>query len=236
MKALKGIFIISIIVLLVIGFLAPPRGSIDASVFVGASLLWGFYKLWEVYKKVERGEDGEWYINGTYIKIKKKQNKAKLKSSKDGNITNSSTEMENLIYTLRDKIILPSSVLRESQYIRPTKEEKVQNSLSVQLKEIYGQGEVNTEFSVGGHWGMKSDIDLFHGKIGIELKVAEQLKSASNVERLIGQVVYYMKKQYGNNFIVLVAGKPKEYDASMQELEEIINNLGAKFIYKEVTK
>lgn len=51
MKALKGIFIISIIVLLVIGFLAPPRGSIDASIFVGASLLWGFYKLWEVYKK-----------------------------------------------------------------------------------------------------------------------------------------------------------------------------------------
>lgn len=56
------------------------------------------------------------------------------------------------------------------------------------------QSNVNTEFSVGGHWGMKSDVDLFHGKIGIELKVAEQLKSASNVERLIGQVVYYMKK------------------------------------------
>ena len=103
-----------------------------------------------------------------------------------------------------------------------------------ELKKIYGQSNVNTEFSVGGHWGMKSDVDLFHGKIGIELKVAEQLKSASNVERLIGQVVYYMKKQYGNNFIVLVAGKSKEYDASMQELEEIINSLGAKFVYKAI--
>jgi hypothetical protein len=83
---------------------------------------------------------------------------------------------------------------------------------------------------------MKCDIDLFHGKIGIELKVAEQLKSASNVERLMGQVVYYMKKQYGSNFIVFVAGKPKEYDASMQEIEGIINSLGARFVYKEVIK
>ena len=105
-----------------------------------------------------------------------------------------------------------------------------------ELKKIYGQSNVNTEFSVGGHWGMKCDLDLFHGKIGIELKVAEQLKSASNVERLMGQVVYYMKKQYGSNFIVFVAGKPKEYDASMQEIEGIINSLGARFIYKEVIK
>ena len=144
--------------------------------------------------------------------------------------------LEDVVTTLRKRITLPSSVLRESQYTRPTKEEKVQKILFEELKKIYGQSNVNTEFSVGGHWGMKSDIDLFHGKIGIELKVAEQLKSASNVERLVGQVVYYMKKQYNNNFIVLVAGKPKEYDASMQELEEIINSLGAKFIYNNVTK
>ena len=142
--------------------------------------------------------------------------------------------LEDVVTTLRKRITLPSSVLRESQYTRPTKEEKVQKILFEELKKIYGQSNVNTEFSIGGHWGMKSDVDLFHGKIGIELKVAEQLKSASNVERLIGQVVYYMKKQYGNNFIVLVAGKSKEYDASMQELEEIINSLGAKYIYKEV--
>ena len=148
----------------------------------------------------------------------------------------SDISLEDVVTILCEKITLPTSILRSTTYVGETKEKRVQKNLLDQLKEIYGQGEVNKEFSVGGHWGMKSDIDLFHGKIGIELKVAEQLKSATNVERLIGQVVYYMKKQYGNNFIVLVAGKTKEYDASMQELEEIINNLGAKFIYKEVTK
>ena len=151
-------------------------------------------------------------------------------------VPTSQVTTNDIALILRNKIILPTTILRSTTYVGEAKEKRVQKNLFGQLNEIYGQSNVNTEFSVGGHWGMKSDIDLFHGKIGIELKVAEQLKSASNVERLVGQVVYYMKKQYGNNFIVLVVGKPKEYDASMQELEEIINNLGAKFIYKEVTK
>jgi hypothetical protein len=144
--------------------------------------------------------------------------------------------VDQVITTLSEDITLPSTILRSTIYQGESKEKRVQNKLFDQLKGIYGQNNVNTEFSVGGHWGMKCDLDLFHGKIGIELKVTEQLKSASNVERLMGQVVYYMKKQYGNNLIVLVAGKPKEYDASMQELEGIINSLGARFIYKEVIK
>lgn len=155
-------------------------------------------------------------------------------SQTNRSIQTSQISMDDVAIVLRDKIILPTTILRSTTYVGETKEKRVQNNLLAQLKELYGQSNVNTEFSVGGHWGMKCDLDLFHGKIGIELKVAEQLKSASNVERLIGQVVYYMKKQYGNNLIVVVAGKAKEYDASMQELEEIINSLGAKFIYKEV--
>ena len=149
-------------------------------------------------------------------------------------VPTSQVTTNDIAVILRNKIILPTTILRSTTYVGETKEKRVQNNLLAQLKKLYGQSNVNTEFSVGGHWGMKCDLDLFHGKIGIELKVAEQLKSASNVERLIGQVVYYMKKQYGNNLIVVVAGKAKEYDASMQELEEIINSLGAKFIYKEV--
>ena len=148
----------------------------------------------------------------------------------------SDISLEDVVTTLRERITLPTTILRPITYSGESKEKRVQNNLLSQLKEIYGAGCVNKEFSVGGHWGMKCDLDLFHGKIGIELKVAEQLKSPANVERLIGQVVYYTKKQYSNNLIVFVAGKPKEYDASMQEIEEIINNLGAKFIYKEVTK
>ena len=124
-------------------------------------------------------------------------------SQTNRSIQTSQISMDDVAIVLRDKIILPTTILRSTTYVGETKEKRVQNNLLAQLKERYGQSNVNTEFSVGGHWGMKCDLDLFHGKIGIELKVAEQLKSASNVERLIGQVVYYMKKQYGNNLIVI---------------------------------
>ena len=78
-------------------------------------------------------------------------------------------------------------------------------------------------------------MDLFKGQIGIELKIAEQLKSAANVERLIGQVVLYTKNQYQpNNFIVLVVGKEKEYNSSMKEIENIVTKLGVKFVYKAI--
>lgn len=238
MKTIKYITIAIIIALLITGFLLPPRGSIDASIIAAIGLIWGFYKLWEFYIKVENREDAEFNYNGIFIKFFNRKKKHKVNSKDNGkvNVDDTSNEISNLICILQNEIILPTSILRESQYTRPTKEEKVQKFLFEELKKIYGQSHVNTEFSVGGHWGMKCDLDLFHGKIGIELKVAEQLKSASNVERLMGQVVYYMKKQYGNNLIVLVAGKPKEYDASMQEIEGIINGLGARFIYKEVIK
>ena len=56
--------------LLITGFLVPPRGSIDASIFAAISLIWGFYKLWEFYIKVENGEDGEFTYNGIFIKFK----------------------------------------------------------------------------------------------------------------------------------------------------------------------
>lgn len=238
MKTIKYITIAIIVALLITGFLLPPRGSIDASIIAAIGLIWGFYKLWEFYIKVENREDAEFNYNGIFIKFFNRKKKHKVNSKDNGkvNVDDTSNEISNLICILQNEIILPTSILRESQYTRPTKEEKVQKFLFEELKKIYGQSNVNTEFSVGGHWGMKCDIDLFHGKIGIELKVAEQLKSASNVERLMGQVVYYMKKRYGSNFIVFVAGKPKEYDASMQEIEGIINSLGARFIYKEVIK
>ena len=47
--------------------------------------------------------------------------------------------------------------------------------------------------------------------------------------------MYYTKRKYGKgNLIVLVVGKRKEYDASMKEIETIVTELGANFIFKSV--
>lgn len=146
-----------------------------------------------------------------------------------------SHDIQNVIASLHEQITLPSSILREPKYAGESKEGKVQNNLLKQLQAIYGTDNVQKEYSIGGYWGMRSDLDLFDGEIGIELKIAEQLKKATNVERLMGQTIYYTKRKYSyGNLIVLVVGKETEYDASMKEIENIINNIGGYFIYKSV--
>lgn len=149
-------------------------------------------------------------------------------------VNNEEPNTEDVFLTLRDNISVSSSVLREN-YLGDNKETKAQRNIVKQLKEIYGQELITTEYHIGGYKGMRCDIDIANGSIGIELKVAEQLRTAAHVERLIGQVVYDMWRKYQHrNFIVVVVGKEKENDASMQELAQIIQNLGAHFLFKSV--
>lgn len=148
--------------------------------------------------------------------------------------TSSIPSVEDVAQVIEDSISFKSTVLRES-ITYDSKENKVQRSIAKQLKDIYGSDMIDTEYSIGGHKGMRCDIDIANGAVGLELKVAEQLKSASNIERLVGQVVYDCWCRYKhNNFIVVVVGKEKENDAAMKELADIIHSLGAKFIFKTV--
>lgn len=143
-----------------------------------------------------------------------------------------SISADEVITYLCEQIVLPTTVLRNSTYEVNEKERRVQNALVKQFEEIYGKDNVHKEYAIGGFWNMRSDIDLFDGKIGIELKVAEQLKSAAGAERLLGQTIYYARRKYGaQNFIVVIVGKEKEYDASMKELESIIKEHGVQFVY-----
>lgn len=54
------------------------------------------------------------------------------------------------------------------------------------------------------------------------------------MERLLGQVVYYNKRRYKGNMIVLILGKSTEYDSTIQELGEFIHDLGAHIVFKGV--
>ena len=83
---------------------------------------------------------------------------------------------------------------------------------------------------------MKCDLDLFDSKCcGIELKLAKQiLGNSSSYERMIGQTVYYSKRCYKDNLIVLVVGTPSEYTATLKEVQDIIESLGVRFVFKQV--
>lgn len=128
-------------------------------------------------------------------------------------------------------------IVKKSQYYG--KEEKdVQNVIVKQLRNEFGVTNVHSQYNVGGFLGLKCDIDLFDSKCcGIELKLAKQIAGNKNsaYERLIGQVVYYSKRCYDDKLIVLVIGTSKEYDTTLKEVQNFIESLGVRFIFKEVS-
>ena len=140
--------------------------------------------------------------------------------------------IDELLKVLRDEITFSSSIIRDTDYNNA--EKRTQNSLIKQLKNIYLNENVDEEYAIGGHKTCRIDVDLFNGTYGIELKVAHQLSKFSNVLRLLGQVVYYNKKHYHGNMIVMVVGKEKDKDAALKEVAQYIEELGVHFIYKIV--
>ena len=111
-------------------------------------------------------------------------------------------------------------------------ESRFEKKVSEYLTDILGSNAVNTQYYQYGNLTNRIDIDLGHGIIGIELKIANQLETSDAVHRLIGQAVYYNQNFYKNRLIVLVAGK-NNITPIIQEVKSILENLGVFFIYKQ---
>ena len=145
--------------------------------------------------------------------------------------------MENYIPSISEVLAYLSNCLtvKKTQYYGKT-ERDVENVIAKQLREQYGEMNIHRQYSVGGFLGLKCDIDLFDSKCcGIELKLAKQLSASSSAkERLIGQAVYYSKRCYQNKLITLIVGTKKEYDTSLKEVRDFLDELGVYFIFKEV--
>lgn len=121
--------------------------------------------------------------------------------------------------------------IKKAQY---TDEKKVEKIIFDQLEILY-KDQVHRQYNIQGYLGLKCDIDLGDGQVGIELKLANQLSnSSSNIERLLGQVLYYSKRTYKENLIVIVVGLEKEYDLKIKELQNIIEEQKVYFYYLTV--
>ena len=121
---------------------------------------------------------------------------------------------------------LENIVVKKTQY---TTEKNVENIISTQLEVPY-KDKIHQQYGIGGFLALRIDIDINDGQVGIELKLAKELNS-SNIERLLGQVLYYSKRKYKENLIVLIVGNEKEYDQTIRELKSIIIEQGVKFFY-----
>jgi len=119
--------------------------------------------------------------------------------------------------------------VKKAQY---TDEKKVEKIIYEQLDVLY-KDKVHRQYNIQGFLGLKCDLDIGDGQVGIELKLANQLHTTT-IERLLGQVLYYSKRTYKENLIVIVVGLEKEYDQKLRELKNIIEEQNAKFFYLTV--
>lgn len=128
--------------------------------------------------------------------------------------------LENVISVLENLIVLKRRLGAESDFEKFTAD---------QLMYIFGKEKVARQYSVGGFLALKTDIDVGNGQVGIELKIADHL-SATDMQRLIGQVLYYKKRFYNNNLLVFLASR-SSISSHIKELKDFVEELGVKVIY-----
>lgn len=111
-------------------------------------------------------------------------------------------------------------------------EKRVENVISKHLDSHFA---IHRQYNIGGFLGLKIDIDV-NESVGIEIKLAKNLTTVS-IERLLGQVIYYSKRKYNENIIVLIVGNLSDSNTRiMEELENIIaDDLKVYFRYLVVS-
>lgn len=124
--------------------------------------------------------------------------------------------------------ILDNIEIKKSQY---TTERNIENIIAKGLDIAFNK--IHQQYSIGGFLALKVDIDVADGQVGIEIKLAKEL-TTSNIERLFGQVLYYSKRKYKENLIVLIVGTEKEYTQIIKEMESIIEEQNVTFYYMKI--
>ena len=117
-------------------------------------------------------------------------------------------------------------------------EKPVEREIIKQMREFFPGQTIASQCSVGGNLSLKCDIDVNGGLCGIELKVARDLKTASTLQRVLGQVFYYAKNRYKEtNLILLVIGSEQNPNPKLEELKTFVEQIqGVHFMYKQVAK
>jgi hypothetical protein len=116
---------------------------------------------------------------------------------------------------------------------RLTAETDLEKFVAEQLAHIFGKERVHRQYSVGGFLALKTDIDIGNGQVGIELKIADKL-NATDMQRLIGQVVYYKRRFYNNNLLLFIVSK-STINPTVKELNDFVEELGTTVIFTTAT-
>lgn len=129
----------------------------------------------------------------------------------------------------RDKLII-----KANDYDSETTVEK---AVYKQLENFVKIENIKRQYNLSGNFRPIIDIDLYNGKIGIEIKCAKSLnKNQNEFLRTIGQICFYSKRQYKRNLLLLIVGTETERTSTITELMEIVEShkSGIRAFYKTV--
>lgn len=164
----------------------------------------------------------------------------KIFESDLGGVDYSKTALSDLDKLDNDKLVsisLPTVKAALENLVIPkrrlTAEADFEKFVTEQLVLIFGKERVHRQYSVGGFLALKTDIDIGNGQVGIELKIADNL-SATDMQRLIGQVVYYRRRFYNNNLLLFIVSK-STINPTIKELKDFVEELGTTVIFTTAT-
>lgn len=135
--------------------------------------------------------------------------------------------------SLKEEVIdcLQDFKLRKSEL---TTEKSVENKVAAHLRTHFE--DVHQQYHVEGFLGLKVDIDI-RTEVGIELKLAKDLKSAASIQRLFGQVIYYSHKKYESDLIVFIVGTAEERrEPMLKEVMDFLEELDVYVVFSKVKK
>ena len=119
------------------------------------------------------------------------------------------------------------SVLKNLRVPRRKAREEYDAQGEIQLVLSSHFEDVAFEYNVGGYFGLRIDLDIGNGKVGVEVKLADALFEAAGAHRLIGQAVYYQRRRYGDNLVVAVVGTEEDLrDPGLRETLSFLSDLG----------
>lgn len=151
-----------------------------------------------------------------------------------GSLLNGTSKVIQQIANRTVEVSMVTECLDELQ-IKASQYTTEKNIESIVAQHIDSDYDVHRQYNIGGFLGLKIDIDV-NQSVGIEIKLAKELVgSASAIERLLGQLIYYRHRKYGKKLVVLVVGTKKEKSRVLEELEDLIDSLNITFYYLEVS-
>lgn len=140
-------------------------------------------------------------------------------------IDSSNIQTDDVMYILENCFI-------QKKHIR--EEKNLEAYIFSWLAHIYGLDRTKRQYSIGGFFGFKTDIDLNNGKIGLELKVFDKM-SSRDIQRMFGQLIYYRNRVYNDNLILLICGSIQKTPV-LSEIESFLKELNIRFVYRTAEK